>query len=176
MKKDRAAKKRGGAKKGGAKKRVREPKTSPGDEAAGASDEGGPTEGGAESLSERLAGLTNGLLYMSESDYPLEPFAYEAGGAADAREAVLGKGAGGEAEVRELDFDHFFSNSTKEQEWHDEEGRATAKRFQALVSFMKESLSDIKVFRVGGVDADVYVVGRTKAGGFAGVKTKVVET
>jgi Nuclease A inhibitor-like protein len=129
------------------------------------------------SLSQKLASLTKGLLFMSESDYPLEPFVFEKGGAAaTARDAAVEKGADSKAEFKELNFDSFFGNATREQDWQGEEARATVKKFQALVGFLKESLSDIKVYRVGGVDADVYVVGHTKSGGFAGVKTKVVET
>lgn len=160
----------GAANTAGAKKKGQE------SEQGGLKDKGGAARKDDETLSERLAELTEGLLFMSESDYPLEPFVREAGAAGSAREAVLGKGTDPKAEVRELDFDSFFANSTREQEWQDEEARARVRRFQALVKFMKESLTDIKVYRVGGVDADVYVVGRTKTGDFAGLKTRVVET
>jgi Nuclease A inhibitor-like protein len=138
-----------------------------------ASKTGGAAGEGA-SLSQSLASLTKGLLYMSESDYPLVPFVVEKGAAADARAAAIPKDS--QAEVSELGFDNFFGNATREQDWQDEAARATVTKFQALVKFLKENLRDIKVYRVGGVEADVYVVGRTESGGFAGVKTKVVET
>jgi hypothetical protein len=37
-------------------------------------------------------------------------------------------------------------------------------------------VTDIRVFKVGRVNLDVYVVGRTKEGDWAGVQTKAVET
>jgi hypothetical protein len=50
-----------------------------------------------------------------------------------------------------------------------------AGRFRQLVRALKENLADVKVFLVGGTVKDVYVVGRTDSG-WAGVRTKVVET
>lgn len=158
------AAKKGGAGNGGAES-----------EAEGQSQVGAGAKGGA-ALSDRLASLTSGLTFMSESDYPVEPFVRGAGeGAPSAEEFASGR-KGDDASVRELDFERFFGNATREQDWQDEAARATVRRFQALVGFLRENLSDIKVYRVGGVDADVYVVGRTKSGDFAGVKTRVVET
>ena len=142
---------------------------------AGATKSGGTQNGGA-SLSGRLKSLTEGLSYQSESDYPVEPYARDAGkGAPTAAEFAKGR-EGEDAAVRELDFDSFFGNYTDEQDWWGEEERATAKKFQALVAFLKENLKEIKVYRVGDVEADVYIVGKTASGEYAGVKTKIVET
>lgn len=161
-------KKHGANKHGVGKKAAAKPK-------GGEKKEGVVKEGGA-ALSDRLKSLTEGLSYQSESDYAVEPYARAANdGAPSAEEFAKGK-EGEDADVRELDFDSFFGNYTDEQDWWGEEERAVAAKFQALVKFLKESLSDIKVYRVGGVEADVYVVGKTSTGGFAGVKTKIVET
>jgi hypothetical protein len=165
-----AAKKGRAKSRGGAKKKKAAAKTRGGGKKEGVLKEG------VAPLSDRLKSLTEGLSYQSESDYPVEPYAREAGkGAPSAEEFAAGR-EGEDAAVRELDFDSFFSNATQEQDWQDDEARARAKRFQALVEFLKSNLKDIKVYRVGGVEADVYVVGKTDSGDFAGVKTKVVET
>jgi hypothetical protein len=163
--KKQGAKKAGGAKKrGGAKKKV------------GTAKKVGSAEKVGASLSSRLKSLAEGLSYQSESDYPVEPYVRKAvEGVPSAEEFAAGR-EGADAAVRELDFDSFFGNYTDEQDWWGEEERAVAKKFQALVAFLKESLTDIKVYRVGDVEADVYVVGKTETGDFAGVKTKVVET
>ncbi len=166
MKKQGAKKKTGGTtKKAGAAKKV-----------GTAKKDGEPNETGGASLSSRLSSLTEGLSYQSESDYPVEPYVREASkGAPSAVEFAAGR-EGEDAAVRELDFDSFFGNYTDEQDWWGEDERAVARKFQALVEFLKGNLTDIKVYRVGDVEADVYVVGKTAAGDFAGVKTKVVET
>jgi hypothetical protein len=44
------------------------------------------------------------------------------------------------------------------------------------LSTPKDTLDDIRVCRVGEVERDVYIVGKTKGGGWAGLKSKVVET
>jgi hypothetical protein len=163
MKKQGAKKTTSAAKRSGAKKR-------------GGSENGGTKKKGGASMLDRLKSLTEGLSYQSESDYPVEPYVRDAGkGAPTAEEFAKGR-EGDDAAVRELDFDSFFGNYTDEQDWWGEEERAVAKKFQALVAFLKASLKDIKVYRVGDVEADVYIVGKTESGDFAGVKTKIVET
>ena len=134
------------------------------------------TKDDSASLSGTMKSLTEGLSYQSESDYAVEPWARAAGdGAPSAAEFAKGR-EGDDAAVRELDFGSFFGNYTQEQDWWGEEERATAKKFQALVAFLKENLKDVKVYRVGDVEADVYIVGQTASGDYAGVKTKIVET
>lgn len=130
-------------------------------------------------LLKKLKKLTAGLQFQSESDYPVEPLMIPANEepSLSAQEIVERKKkstAGGA--VRELDLDQFFSAATEEQDWHGPEEREAVTRFQTLVKTLKENLSDIKVYRIGEVEADVYVVGRTTSGDFAGVSTRVVET
>jgi len=174
-KKGGAKRKAGAAKDAGAKKEGGST-LSDGAKKTGAGKKGAGATGGGDSLSQRLASLTSGLTFQSESDYPLEPFAREAGKGAPTPEELAAGRSGEDAAVRELDLDAFFSNAVQEQDWQDEEARARVKRFQALVEFLKTNLTDVKVYRVGGAEADVYVVGKTDSGDFAGVKTKVVET
>ena len=57
----------------------------------------------------------------------------------------------------------------------DDEEKAEAQRFQQLVQAIKDNLSDVKVFLAGGPEGDAYIVGRA-GDGWAGLKTKVVET
>ena len=41
---------------------------------------------------------------------------------------------------------------------------------------LKQNLGDLKVFKVGEVNVDVYIVGKTGSGKWAGVRTAAVET
>src|SRR3954467_5753899 len=151
-------------------------KTASAKKAVGDAKKGDVKKTGGASLSGRLKSLTEGLSYQSESDYPVEPYVRKAGeGTPSAEEFAAGR-EGEDAAVRELDFDSFFGNYTAEQDWWGEDERAVAKKFQALVAFLKTNLKEIKVYRVGDVEADVYIVGKTASGDFAGVKTKIVET
>jgi hypothetical protein len=50
-------------------------------------------------------------------------------------------------------------------------------KFQKLAQVLKEQLSGIKVYKVGeDAEKDVYIVGKTKDGRYAGLKTGVIET
>ncbi|MCA1594599.1 MAG: nuclease A inhibitor family protein [Acidobacteria bacterium] len=130
------------------------------------------------SLLRELKKLTGGLMFQSESDYPVEPFVQTAKGQKplSAQDIVAAKKTDASASVSDSDFDAFFSNATQEQDWQSPEAREQVKRFQALVKSLKDNLSELKVYKVGETEADVYVIGKTASGNFAGVKTKVVET
>ncbi|HZT59316.1 MAG TPA: nuclease A inhibitor family protein [Pyrinomonadaceae bacterium] len=131
-----------------------------------------------DSLLRNLKRVTRGLTFMSESDYPVEPFLQDGAGqpAPTAQDFVASKKTDANAGVSEVDFDNFFKGATQEQDGQDSEARTQAARFQSLVRLLRDNLSDIHVYRVGDVEADVYVTGRTKSGSLAGVTTKVVET
>jgi hypothetical protein len=124
---------------------------------------------------ERLGEATRGLTYMSESDYPFEVFNW---GQAEPTPEFLRRqgGAGADAPVETRTADEFFRASTSEPDWKGAEELALAKRFQALRRLLEESLSDLKVFRVGTVNMPVYVAGRAASGSWLGVSTRAVET
>jgi hypothetical protein len=41
---------------------------------------------------------------------------------------------------------------------------------------LKAELTDLRVYRVGSTDIDVYILGKHPSGAWLGLKTKVVET
>lgn len=138
----------------------------------------------ADDRAEILAALeeaASGLTYMSESDFPLEPFVWtraEVGADAmtpDALRAVTKQAA--DVPIEAVDFQAFFEPATREEEWYGEEEKAMAAGFRRLVETLETRLTDLTVSRVGeGPQKAVYVVGKTPAGDFAGVLTHVVET
>jgi glucose dehydrogenase len=75
-----------------------------------------------------------------------------------------------------LAVDEFFAIATQEEDWHDQEERETVKRFQNLVSILKQNLSQLQVYRVGNINIDAYIVGVTPSGDWTGLSTKLVET
>ncbi|MGK7950260.1 MAG: nuclease A inhibitor family protein [Xenococcaceae cyanobacterium] len=77
-------------------------------------------------------------------------------------------------EVRELD--RFFARVTEEKDWYEEEEIAECKRYRELVKLLKTHLTDIKVYRVGEVEVNCYVLGQTESGSIAGLSTMMVET
>jgi hypothetical protein len=125
-----------------------------------------------------LEQASKGLLFKSESDYPLEPFLWER--KADAKltpqDLLALKGYPPNTPVKTLTLARFFQPATKEEAWHNAEERKTVKQFQELVKTLQQHLSGITVFKVGNITMDIYIVGKTKTGDLAGLATKVVET
>lgn len=114
-----------------------------------------------------LTQASKGLRYTSETDAPLEPFVWDTAGALT--DAVLRKQAGvGADEPVEADtLDNFFRLVPPEDK----------PQFDKLAQALRAQLSDVKVYRVGGdAEKTAYIVGKTPAGKWAGLKTTVVET
>jgi hypothetical protein len=129
-------------------------------------------------LREQLQQACDGLLFISEPDYPFEVFFWEASGSlVIIPERILQKtGHSVDTPIEVVDIDSFFAVATTEQEWHNQEERETLKKFHNLVETLKSYLTDIKVYRLGERSIDVYIVGKTSTGDLAGLSTKVVET
>jgi hypothetical protein len=129
-------------------------------------------------LMEALKAATDGLRYASESDAPLEPFVWEDEGDPEPSPDVVFKKAGlpADAPVRKMSLAAFFKPMTQEQDWFRDREKATAERFRSLETLLKSRLHEIKAYKIGKTEADVYVVGKAPGVGLAGAKTKVVET
>ncbi|BDI21015.1 hypothetical protein ANSO36C_68170 (plasmid) [Nostoc cf. commune SO-36] len=125
---------------------------------------------------EQLRTAANGLLMMSESEYPFEVFLWEDAAPATPQKVVQQTNHPQNTPVKIVGVDDFFSVATTEEDWHGEEEKATVKRFQTLVQTLKENLNNLQVYRLGNKEIDAYVVGQTPTGDLAGISTKVVET
>ncbi|MBE9053418.1 nuclease A inhibitor family protein [Nostocales cyanobacterium LEGE 11386] len=129
-------------------------------------------------ITEKLKQASDGLLMMSESEYPFEVFLWSN----QAQEPLTNQkllqltGHPPETLVEEVDLDYFFRNCAEEKEWHDEIQKQDVQKFQTLVTTLKDNLTDIKVYRLGTIEIDVYIVGKTLSGDLAGFFTKVIET
>jgi hypothetical protein len=69
----------------------------------------------------------------------------------------------------------FFRSATEEQDWFGPEEKASAAQFKKLENTIASTLNDVKVYRVGQVEIDVYILG-TCGNDCVGLSTKVVET
>ena len=125
---------------------------------------------------DQLKAATDGLLFTSESDYPFEVFLWEAIAPVTPEKVVQQTGHPQDTCVEVVEVENFFRVATTESEWHTEEEKETVKRYQSLLKKLQTYLSDMKVYRLGHVEIDVYIVGKTPAGNLAGLSTHVVET
>jgi hypothetical protein len=128
-----------------------------------------------EALLHSLDEAARGLLFPSESDFPLTPFRWDSGPPSPEalrRAQCLDE----DAPVEILTVEALFAPLVEPPEWSDAKARAEAERYRRLVELLQENLTDLCVYRVGRIEIDVYILGRHASGAWLGLKTKVVET
>ncbi len=130
-----------------------------------------------EALGAQLDPLLAGLRWPSESDR--EVYAVHLGNArkplSEAR--LLDRlGESASTAVERADFVEVFDRLTHVDDPGDAGAVARAARFGELRAVLEASLTDLVVYRVGTIDIDVYVLGRTAKGELVGVGSSVVET
>jgi hypothetical protein len=125
-----------------------------------------------------IAIAATGLLFMSESDYPLEPFGLEAPDPLTPPAQLLLKHLGLPAStpVQEQKLDYFLRNHTRQHPAYAAEEKETARRFQHLRAVLEQELKEIKVYRLGEVRVQAFILGRDNEGHLSGLKTTLVET
>jgi hypothetical protein len=123
-----------------------------------------------------FAQVSNGLVYISETDAEVVPFV---DGEADAvtKEAVL-KAAGlpDDTRVEEVDFDQFFTRLSAVKDWYGDEEKKRAGQYARLSEVLQGYLRELKVFRLGRVQIEIYIAGLDETNHLAGVRTRAVET
>jgi hypothetical protein len=128
-------------------------------------------------LAKALADAANGWLWMSESDYPVHPVsgALPASGKlayADVRALV---GAPPTAKVDERSIAVFEGPGRNDGDMAPSEVEL-ATHYRALRHALERNLTHVRVFYVGHIQLDVVVVGITRCGTVAGVRTTAIET
>jgi Nuclease A inhibitor-like protein len=114
-----------------------------------------------------LRQASKGLTYTSESEAGLEPFLLKEAGDPDPKRIVKLAGAEEGTPVETESLSDFLYAVPPEDK----------PKFDKLAQVFKDQLSGVKVYKVGeDADKEVYVVGKTADGQWAGVKTSVVET
>lgn len=129
-----------------------------------------------EQLAAELREAAAGLLFMSETDDPLEVFVWEGGAAITHEFLRRAAGKGADAPVEEASAAEVFRAAASEPEWKGEAELGTARRFQSLLRLLTENLTGLTAYRVGAVDITIYVVGRSAEGNWLGLSTRAVET
>jgi histidine triad (HIT) family protein len=130
----------------------------------------------ADETTQQLTRLTKDLQFVSESEAPLTVVTYAAP-QGELTEATLlkltGEAAGAQVETQELTY--FLRNHTADDGVLGDP--ALANRFKALQMYLKQELTDTKVYRVGsGTQVTAYALGKTGGGQLAGFKTVLTET
>lgn len=132
-----------------------------------------------EELIRELQNATDGMMMMSESDYPFEVVRWDDAppeGKVTPEYLRLKAGVTSDAPVVEQSVEEFFAAAVREPESGASEGDVSA-RFRALVALLKSSLDEVQAYRVGDINIGIYIVGRNRdSNNLIGVSTRVVET
>lgn len=123
----------------------------------------------ASELLEDLSKTTSGLRFPSESGHPFTVFRWAApeGSPPSGEALVRAIARPAETPVEEsAGLASLFAGNT--------EGPG-AIQFRAAAELLENNLTDLRVFRVGKGDVDVFILGRHAGGGWLGLSTKVVE-
>lgn len=126
---------------------------------------------------DRLKTATTDLYWSSESDYPFEIVTWDRG-VEMTPTALLARSN------PDFDLDSTSSSSLADlfapvltvEDWYEEAELATVDRYQQLLQAIETNLFDLKVFRFGEVEVNIYIVGKTVNGDIVGLKTRSVET
>lgn len=113
----------------------------------------------------------------SESDFPFTTFIWSDSATRHLtipRLLELTGHAPGEL-VEVVDLDHFFRNVAVRQPWHDRQQWKDVTRFARLQRTLERHLTDIRVYRIGAIRIDAYIVGACDHD-LIGVSTTLVET
>ena len=117
-----------------------------------------------DSIAANLKQASEGLLFLSETDASFEVINWPTQEELTPAKLLQLTNHPPDAPIEILSVDEFFDVANAEEDWHDEEERETAKRFQNLVNFLKQNLSQLQVYRVGNTNMDAYIVGVTGGG------------
>lgn len=124
-------------------------------------------------VAKRISELCDSLVYISETDEPVELFFHE-GEFPDTE--LADKRRASESAVKAAAADEFFDKVTRERDWHNSEEKERVAKFRRLGSYMKKHLRDLEYYRIGRIRIDIYVVGTDEDGNSVGIKTRAVET
>src|SRR5687768_1143030 len=128
-------------------------------------------------LKRELEALCEGLVFISERDAPVVPFfgpkIDEV--SPDLFRKLLGPTSKNEP-IESVDVDEFFARLTADKDWHDGRQRSNAKKYRRLKKLLEGELRYSRVFKVGRIQIDIYIVGIDREGNLAGVRTNAVET
>ncbi|CAN5918074.1 hypothetical protein BH24BAC1_BH24BAC1_28720 [soil metagenome] len=121
---------------------------------------------------------SSGLLMPSESDYPFEPVTFAEESPLPVPPALLLRWLNRppDTSVETVELAWFFRHLTRESPEADLQEQEEAGRFRKLQQVIEQELADVLVYRVGRIQVEAYLLGKTPEGQIAGLKTTLIET
>jgi hypothetical protein len=128
-------------------------------------------------LMRELERLSNGLLFVSELDAPLTVVTWPRPGTRPTPRRLAALVGEPHPELAEqVTVDAFFRAALRVEPAPTAEDVFAARRYAALVQFLKSRLTDLQVYRFGRTTIRSYVVGVAPNGDWLGLTTNQTET
>ncbi len=133
--------------------------------------------GNCTAVNTMLTKASSGLLMPSESDYPFTPFTWPNAATPNLTIARLLEltGHAPDTAVEVVGLSYFFRNVASPQPWHDRQQAMNVRKFRRLMTVLEQHLTDVRVYRIGTIRIDAYIVGRCGRH-LAGLSTTLIET
>lgn len=125
---------------------------------------------------QQIQEAAEGLLYLSESDYPFEIFQLRRTISPIEDELKKIAGMSPKAPVEKTTLTYFFRNAVKIYPEATSQQKDTAQRFLQLQNLLEEKMSGVEVYRIGTIRIDAFIIGKLADGTYGGLRTKVIET
>jgi hypothetical protein len=124
---------------------------------------------------DRLKQATTDLLWSSESDYPFEIVSWELGIELTPSD-LFSNIYDTDLEIESIALTDLFEPVLTIEDWYEQAELELVDRYTNLLDSINTNLSEVQVFRVGEVEIDIYIIGKTPTGDIIGLKTRSVET
>jgi Nuclease A inhibitor-like protein len=124
---------------------------------------------------DRLKQATTDLLWSSESDYPFEIVSWELGIELTPSD-LFSNIYDTDLAIESIALTDLFEPVLTIEDWYEQAELDLVDRYTSLLDSINNNLSEAQVFRVGEVEIDIYIIGKTPTGDIVGLKTRSIET
>jgi Nuclease A inhibitor-like protein len=124
---------------------------------------------------DRFKQATTDLLWSSESDYPFEVVSWEPGTELNPSD-LFSNIYDTDLAIESIALLDLFEPVLTIEDWYEQPELNLVDRYTNLLDLINTNLSQVEVFRVGEVEIDIYIIGKTPTGNIIGLKTRSVET
>jgi Nuclease A inhibitor-like protein len=130
------------------------------------------------SLKDEIISLSSDLMYPSESDEKIEYFEMEVSteNKLSLAHFRMYNGIRPEVEIVEMDFEFFFKPLIKIEDWFGVDEKKWAEDSMKLKDLLIKKVKDIQILKVGKIEIQVYLFGKSEECKWEGLKTKLIET
>lgn len=135
-----------------------------------------PNNSGEEMLKNQIKEACRDLYFTSETDAEIEAFFGGQALTVTKNEILNQTKSAVNSSVEEINFTVFFKRLTEIQDWYGDEENATVQKFVKLKNLLESNLRELKVFKIGKIELNIYAVGLDAENNLLGIKTKAVET